>query len=50
MEDAPLWVRVISDAPALGQDLVEQDPHGPPTTGQSVQIIKREGVVLDCDT
>ena len=50
MEDAFFRIRVEPYAPAFRQDLVELDPHGPPTSEPRTDFKKRSGVVLGCDT
>jgi len=50
MEDAAIRVRIVSDAATFGQDFVELDFHSFPEYEHRRNIMKRDDVVLCCDT
>jgi len=50
MEDAAIRIRVVSDAATFGQDFVKLNSHGFPEYEHLRKIMKRDGVVLRCDT
>lgn len=49
VEDSRVRVGVVADTPALGQNLVKLDSHGPSRERGRHKIMKRDAVVLRCD-